>query len=156
MVQELLFADDGSTSGIVFEVGSLPTVIDILETRTHEHLFEGCSGSLVPAHLSIRSLIPKHDEVHDLLVTSMNEGSMILLGLSETWLDCTIPDSEIAIHGFKHYRRDRNRNGGGVLVYAPESVKSTRRLDLENDSLEAIWIEVKMRQKPFWFCTIYS
>ena len=35
-----------------------------------------------------------------------------ILGLSETRLDNTIPDSQIDIEGYDILRRDRNTNGG--------------------------------------------
>ena len=35
----------------------------------------------------------------------------------ETWLDPTIDDFEISIQGYCVHRVDRNRHGGGVLVF---------------------------------------
>ena len=35
----------------------------------------------------------------------------------ETWLDSDISDAEVYISGYRVFRHDRNRHGGGVLVY---------------------------------------
>ena len=45
-----------------------------------------------------------------------------MIGITESWLDNTVDDSEISISGYCVVRRDRDRNGGGVCVY----VKSDR------------------------------
>lgn len=68
----------------------------------------------------------------------------MVLGLSETWLDGTVMDAEVGIPGFKIFRRDRNR-GGGVMVYVSEQFKTVRREDLEDDAVEALWMEVRAR-----------
>ena len=48
------------------------------------------------------------------------------------------------IPGFKIFRRDRNRRGGGVMVYVSQEVNAKRREDLEDDAVEAIWMEIKV------------
>lgn len=35
----------------------------------------------------------------------------------ESWLDSTIEDAEICIQGYKTVRLDRNRHGGGLVIY---------------------------------------
>ena len=35
----------------------------------------------------------------------------------ETWLDASVSDNEINFAGFSVYRCDRNRHGGGVLLF---------------------------------------
>ena len=40
-------------------------------------------------------------------------------------------------------RKDQNRHGGGVLAYVPVSMKAVRRHDLESDSVEILWLELK-------------
>lgn len=77
------------------------------------------------------------------------------MGLSETWLDDSVADAEIEISGFKLYRRDRNRNGDGVAVYVSEDVKSVRRIDMEDEGIEALWIQVKMRRLHVLICYVY-
>ena len=68
-----------------------------------------------------------------------------IMAFTETWLDDTISDGEIAIPGYSIYRKDRNRQGGGVAIYVSEDVKTTRRTDLEDVNLELISLEVRER-----------
>ena len=42
---------------------------------------------------------------------------------------------------------DRCGTGGGVLVYVSEALKSCRRVDLEKDDVEAVWIELRFQMK---------
>ncbi len=53
-----------------------------------------------------------------------------IFSVSETWLDDSIPDSDISSNNFTWFRWDRNRRGGGVLVYVRECLPVRRRADL--------------------------
>ncbi len=62
-------------------------------------------------HLNIRSIRYKISQIR-MLVQSSKIG---IICLSETWLESEISDSEIEIENFTVIRKDRNRNGGGVV-----------------------------------------
>lgn len=79
----------------------------------------------------------------------------LVLGISESWLDDTITDAAIALPGHDVHRRDRNRRGGGVLVYVSHHVCCKRQMDLESDEIEAIWLEIKVRKHPILVCNVY-
>ena len=57
--------------------------------------------------------------------------------------------------GFNIHRRDRNRQGGGVLVYVSEDFKVLRRQEYESERIEALWIEVKGSREPLLVCNVY-
>ena len=40
--------------------------------------------------------------------------------ISESKLDSSFPNSQFKINGYKIFRRDRNRYGGGLLLYVNE------------------------------------
>ena len=101
--------------------------------------------------MNIRSLVHKHDEFQAYL-ERRNEAHIV--GLSETWLDSTVSDGEIGVLGFKIYRRDRIKRGGGVMVYVTEDIKCVRRRDLESEWIEALWLEVELRKKQLLVCNI--
>lgn len=42
--------------------------------------------------------------------------------LTETWLDESTPDSSISIANYTISRRDRNRFGGGIIIYSPNGL----------------------------------
>ena len=79
------------------------------------------------------------------------------LGLNETRLDNTIPDSQIDIEGYDILRRDRNRNGAGVAFYVAQSLTYVNRQDLlSHVDLEILTVEIKKpKSKPFLVTTWY-
>lgn len=95
---------------------------------------------MVIMHLIVRSLLLKMDEIRHRLAGSTPPA---IVGFSESWLDGTVSDGEIHIPGYKAYRKDRNRKGGGIVVYAAENLKVNRRKDLEYKDLEMVWLEVR-------------
>ena len=89
-------------------------------------------------HINIRSLIPKLPELRHLVY----ETKAAVIAISESWLDETISDGDIRVDGYSVLRRDRNRNGGGVLVFIKDGLAFNRRPDLEVDGLETLWVEL--------------
>ena len=78
------------------------------------------------------------------------------MGSSETWLEHTISDDELSFRSYAMYTKDRqNGRGGGLLVYIPESCPSWRRSDLEEDSIEALWTEMRLNKRPLLLCNSY-
>ncbi|CAC5418707.1 unnamed protein product [Mytilus coruscus] len=64
---------------------------------------------------------------------------------------------DIHIDGYHQelYRNDRNCFGGGVLVYVSEILKTKRRLDLEFENGELIWLEIDFPQHKILLCAVY-
>ena len=62
---------------------------------------------------NVRSLLPKID---NLRLSALNVLPHIIC-LTETWLSSDISDSEVSISGYNLYRADRDRHGGGILMY---------------------------------------
>ena len=70
-------------------------------------------------------------------------------------LEPSITDNEIAIDGYNVVRQDRNREGGGVLLYINNSF-SFSRCDSWNDLLiEAVALKISLRKKPLIISSIY-
>ena len=88
--------------------------------------------------INARSLLPKMMEVKRMLDSS----SASILAISETWLDANVRDEEVAVQGYSILRRDRNRHGGGVLLYIRDSLAFNRRQDLELEGIESVWAEI--------------
>lgn len=59
----------------------------------------------------------------------------------------TLTDAAVDVDGYTTTRRGRLTGGGGVLVYVPNCCRSWRRLDLEDDQVEAIWSEFRVKGK---------
>ena len=108
------------------------------------------------AHLNIRSLFNKFEEIKHILCKSQLD----ILCLTETWLDNTITDNELYINGYKIERRDRNRTGGGVMMYIKEHLNYNLRKDISiiQPNIENIWIQIDWKKKsksPFLISCIY-
>ena len=65
----------------------------------------------------------------------------IILG-SESWLDGTIATAEIFPSHYQVTRKDRNINGGGVLIAINDTIPRIERPDLMSDGSEQIWCQL--------------
>ncbi len=91
------------------------------------------------AFLNVHHIRAKIDEVKLLIVKEEPD----IFGLAETFLDKRTGSHTLQQSGYCTERLDRKgKKGGGILCYINEDVAYRRRLDLENDSLEMIWIEI--------------
>ena len=89
-------------------------------------------------HLNVRSLLPKiHEPRHIVQKTSAS-----MIGITESWLDSTISDSENNIPGYIVVRQDRNREGGGVCIFIKEDLAFNDRKDLYQKKLEMVWLGI--------------
>ncbi len=80
----------------------------------------------------------------------LSDSEIDVFAINESKIDNSVKDSEISIPGYNMIRRDRNRFGGGVVVYIREIHSFYERKDLNSDDLEMICIEIcKPRSKPF-------
>ena len=79
-----------------------------------------------------------------------------IIALSETWLTPNIKDTDIMFLNYQSpFRKDRlNNNYGGVIVYVRDNLPC-KRLDLEIQGLECIWLEVKLKRKTVLFGLFY-
>ena len=97
-------------------------------------------------HLNIQGLQNKFDQVQLMLNNSNND--IHIFGLSETKLKDFHPDSSFKIENYQLFRKDRiitrerREQGGGIIVYVRNGVKVERRLDLERNEMECVWVEV--------------
>lgn len=95
-------------------------------------------------HVNARSLL-KPGRLDELYLELCCLHNFDLIGISESHLSTSIPDSDINIPNYNVMRRDRNRQGGGVLLYVHDRFTCVRRPDLESPSLEMLWVEITLR-----------
>ena len=84
-------------------------------------------------------------------------GKIDILGISETHLNSDIVQGEITVDGYTFIRKDRKTGpGGGVGCFIRNDLGWQRRTDLENDGVEAIWLEIFIKHaRPLLVCNIY-
>ena len=75
---------------------------------------------LVIVHLNINSLRSKFEQLASLI-----KGNIDILVMSETKIDDSFPTQQFIIEGYtRRYGRDRNKEGGGVLIYVRDDLGS--------------------------------
>ena len=83
------------------------------------------------------------------------ENSPSPLCLTETKLGKCIDDSEISLHGYTVYRRDRDRRGGGVAVYHRSDIKASLLANLPSSVEHCALRITPLRSQEFIICCIY-
>ena len=113
---------------------------------THEELKKlklKNNGKLSIGSLNINSLSEKFDELKLFL-----NGNLDIIIIQETKLDESFPEAQFAMPGYsKPFRQDRNRFGGGIMIYVKESLpcrKLTKHHFSEN--VEGLFIEINLRK----------
>ena len=90
------------------------------------------------------------------LLVSQIASNIDVLMISETKIDESFPTSQFLIDGFSSPDRlDRNSNGGGILVYFKNNI-ITKSLKTIKMSIEAIFIEMNLRNKKWLLCFTYN
>ena len=72
-----------------------------------------------------------------------------MISVTETWLDSSVTDQEIAIENYCVIRKDRNRNGGGVYTYICSEIAFSIKNDISSEQDEILWTELYLpKTKP--------
>ena len=105
-------------------------------------------------HVNMRSLCPtSSDKLEDLQNTLCKTEKCDIIAVSETWLDPTITNKQIELSDYQVFRKDRNRNGGGVALYFENSLPAKQLKDFDGIDLEVIAVESKLNnQKVITLC----
>ena len=98
-------------------------------------------------HLNIHYLYPKLDELKILL---SQKAEIDIICLCETFLNDEFSNNELHLENYQLFRKDRNTNGGGLVIYVRESLRVSVREDLQVEGVESMWLEIKHKaQKSF-------
>ena len=101
---------------------------------------------------SLNSLLKHIDEIRHVFRSTPFDISAI----NESKIDESILDNEISIPGYNLIRKDRNRAGGGVVLYIRNNIPFSDRKDLVPSSLEMVCAEInRPHSKSFLACTWY-
>ena len=105
------------------------------------------------ATLNVNSLLKHIDEIRHVLFSAPFD----IFAINESKMDELIPDNEISIPGYNLIRKDRNRAGGGVVLYIRDNISFSDREDLVPSSLEMVCAGInRPHSKPFLVCTWYK
>ena len=99
----------------------------------------------------MNSLPNKFDQLKLLI-----QGNIDILIVTESKLDSSFPDCQFKIDGFsKPFRKDRNRNGGGVIIFVREDIPC-KELSFDNpNDFESIFLEINLRHTKWLLSGCY-
>ena len=84
------------------------------------------------------------------------ETSLDILAVTETKLANDTTDEDIEIEGYFTIRNDRDKNGGGVLLYYKDSLAAYQEQKMEVPStIEGTWINVKCQSQTWLIVCVY-
>ena len=102
--------------------------------------------------LNINSIASKFDQLKEVIGNHLD-----IFTIQETKIDESFPKDQFSIEGYHEpYRLDRNKHGGGVLIYVREDIP-TKPLDKHNftKNIEGIFIEINLRKTKLLFLGVY-
>ena len=106
-----------------------------------------CNGNhLSLIYFNALRLVAKFDQL--CLVVSAQKPDIV--AIVESWLCPDISDNEICIAGYNVFRKDRNRHGGGVLLYIRDHLTAEVLPSYQSSNLEFLLIVI--RHLGFKFC----
>ena len=73
--------------------------------------------NVIIGHLNINSIRNKFSGFKDLVLTETD-----ICLLSETKIDDSFPNSQFFAEGYRMFRKDRNKNGGDLILYVNEGI----------------------------------
>ena len=105
---------------------------------------------IVIAHININSIRNKFDFLAEGI-----SGNIDVLLVTETKLDSSFPRAQFFIQGFTDpYRLDRNKHGGGIILYIREDIPS--KLIESEGNIESLFVELNIRKKKWLLCGTYN
>ena len=105
-------------------------------------------NKVVIGTLNINSLAPKLDQLSEVIGQNLD-----ILTIQETKLDPSFPSEQLMLTGYSaSYRLDRNRAGGGVMIYVREDIPS-KLLTKHNftKGVEGLFLEINLKKTKLLF-----
>ncbi|KAJ3657096.1 hypothetical protein Zmor_016125 [Zophobas morio] len=106
------------------------------------------------AHLNVRSLFTGFVQFTSLITFN----NFDLVAVTETWLSEDIPSAVVGIDGYKLYRADRSRTGGGVGIYVKKCLNSDVVLHdyCGVAGIEFLCIRLQLNKHSLLICVFYT
>ena len=103
-------------------------------------------------HINVHSLLPKIDEIRH-VAYKLNIDCM---SINETFLSEGISNNEIFIENYIIFRKDRDRHGGGVILYIKASLAPyIINVNNSGNNIESFWVDVVSSKHKLIIGTIY-
>ena len=126
----------------------ISSLVNLNNYEDKKSTFKTFSG-LKCYHVNVHSLLLKLDEIRYIV----SDLKIQCLSVNESFLSPDIGDHEISIDNFCVFRKDRNRHGGGVILYVSKDL-SPVAVDIQSE-IETIWATIKYCKHKFIVGTLY-
>ena len=110
------------------------------------HISQPFSKSLNILYYNARSLLPKLDELSAIAEVERPD----VICIVESWLSAEILNCEVSIESYEILRLDRNRHGGGLVMYIHNSLSA--KVVLSGDNVELLVVSVSPFNVSCKFC----
>ena len=118
--------------------------------RIKQQRIENAKNTII-CHLSINSIRNKFNSLDEIIK------AFDVFLISESKLDNTFPINQFSIRGYKVFRRDRNRFGGGLILYVNENIPCKPLTDHPVFSdLELMAFELHQSKRKWLLLGIYK
>ena len=104
-------------------------------------------------HININRLRHKTHHLREILT----KHSLSVMAITETWLTEDVSNGEIALDGYRLFRRDRRdgQRGGGVCFYVHHMINVKVLSNLDHPDIEMLWLEIKLGEKKATLGCLY-
>ena len=129
------FLNDSNSDKLIKKANCPDDVISILSDIKIKNI-----NKLIIGNLNINSYARKFDQFQTIIQNKLD-----IVVITETKLDNSYPPSQFSIDGVsKPYRLDRDKHGGGILIYIREDIQS-KQLSKHNltKDIDDIFFEIK-------------
>ena len=105
-------------------------------------------------HYNINSILAEGRlEELGLVCSTLNVAVLIC---TESKLSQTIPNNLLQINGYHEpIRHDRNRFGGGCIIYISNSLTFKHQIQLQSNKFEHLWVDVRTKDKLYAINALY-
>ena len=140
--------DVSSSSSLSGSLSLSKTDNDFL--RIKQQRIEHAKNTII-CHLNINSIRNKFDTLDEIVK------AFDIFLISESKLDNTFPINQFSIRGYKVFRRDRNRFGGGLILYVNKNIPCKPLTDHPVFSdLELMAFELHQSKRKWLLLGIYK
>ena len=103
-------------------------------------------------HLNVNSIRNKIESLADLIYVTFD-----IFLISETKIDNSFPDQQFDINGYRMFRKDRDKFGGGILFYVNENLPCKCLEDnLLDSNIEVIFLEIVLQNSKWLLAGCYK
>ena len=103
-------------------------------------------------HLNVNSIRNKTESLADLIHVTFD-----IFLISETKIDNSFPDQQFDINGYRMFRKDRDKFGGGILFYVNENLPCKCLEDnLLDSNIEVIFLEIVLQNSKWLLAGCYK